>query len=160
MDPTTNQYIDSQHPNFKQLNKLLKVSISRSSPSGNDGHGTINTSNLHGTPQLNEEEMNKLYEKPTYMRTLGDDAVQQLLQKKDRRGRPRKFPVEQTGVTIKGIRVNGTLKQRRKKEDEMFHSQLGRVVKRERGRPKKNQNDPVVNLSNQLKDGTDMSGMY
>ena len=88
--------------------------------------------------------------------------MQNLLQKKDRRGRPRKFPVEQTGVTIKGVRVNGTMKQRRKKDDDMYHSQLGRVVKRERGRPKKVQPSQaeaaVVNLNSQLKE-SEMGGL-
>jgi len=71
------------------------------------------------------------------MRTLEDEAVQQLLQKKDRRGRPRKFPIEETGLTIKGIRVNGTVKQRKKKDTEIYHSNGQRIAKRERGRPRK-----------------------
>ena len=69
-------------------------------------------------PNLNQNDNNdgnngipaglsKLFEQPPSMRNLGDEAVQQLLKKKDRRGRPRKFPVEETGVTIKGIRING-----------------------------------------------------
>lgn len=151
LDPTTNLYIDSQHPNFKQLNKLLRENESRAASPPN------NTIQQHAPP--NEEEMNKLFDKPTYLRTLGDGAVQDLLQKKDRRGRPRKFPVEQTGLTIKGIRVNGTMKQRRKKDEELFHSQLGRVAKRERGRPKKVQQDAVLNMNPELKDGGDLSGL-
>lgn len=126
LDPITNQYIDSTHPNFKYLNKMAKSSSAPSKP----------RMSLVPVQSEIDGDITKLYDKPTYLRTLEDDAVQQLLQKKDKRGRPRKFPIEQTGLTIKGIRVNGTAKQRKKKNSEL-HSDSQRVAKRERGRPKK-----------------------
>lgn len=129
LDPLTNQYIDSTHPNFKQLNKLVKTSSTVAS--------TPTHISLTSLPSDTDGGITRLYDQPTYMRTLEDEAVQQLLQKKDRRGRPRKFPIEQTGLTIKGIRVNGTVKQRKKKEAELFHSNGQRIAKRERGRPRK-----------------------
>lgn len=109
LDPSTNKYIDSTHENFKQLNKLIKSSAEPNGllPSGAFG--------LLGNPEL-DSSLSKLYQQPAYLRTLDDDAVQQLLKKKDKRGRPRKFPVEQTGLTIKGIRVNGNMKPKRLKE--------------------------------------------
>lgn len=129
LDPLTNQYIDSTHPNFKQLNKLVKTSSTVAS--------TPPHISLTALPSDTDGGITKLYDQPTYMRTLEDKAVQQLLQKKDKRGRPRKFPIEQTGLTIKGIRVNGTAKQRKKKAAELFHSNGQRIAKRERGRPRK-----------------------
>jgi predicted type IV restriction endonuclease len=107
-DSSLNEYIDSSHPNFKQLNKELKnleriqmlthiLDADESFESENPG---------------NNDSIAKLHHQPTYLRKLDDDAVKQLMQKKDRRGRPRKFPVEQTGLTIKGIRVNGNRKKK------------------------------------------------
>lgn len=99
LDPSTNEYITSSHPNFKHLNKLLKEAESNQNGS--------TESNI-----LKDETISKLNDQPTYLRKLDDDAVKQLLTKKDRRGRPRKFPVEQTGLTIRGIRVNGVKKKK------------------------------------------------
>lgn len=99
LDPSTNEYINSLHPNFKQLNKELKES-------------ELQQSGMAEHSIFKDEQISKLNDQPTYLRNLDDDAVKQLLQKKDRRGRPRKFPVEQTGITIKGIRVNGNKKKK------------------------------------------------
>ncbi|KAK6465212.1 hypothetical protein DFJ63DRAFT_316448 [Scheffersomyces coipomensis] len=139
LDPETNQYIDSHHPRFKQLNKNLKITTAELAQSSalTDHHYSIGTNQTtinpsattttapiqvslpiqgisNGKPPKPEKELtpdlSRLFEQPTYLRTLSDPSVQNLIQKKDRRGRPRKFPVEQTGVTIKGIRVNGSIK--------------------------------------------------
>lgn len=104
-DPTTNEYIDSSHPNYKHLNKTLKESIP---------NNTSSTVNPKTQGAKDDSVLSKFYDKPTYMRKLEDDAVQELLLKKDKRGRPRKFPIEQTGLTIKGIRVNGVSKHKKK----------------------------------------------
>jgi hypothetical protein len=53
---------------------------------------------------------------------MDDEAVKELLKRKDRRGRPRKFPIEETGLTIKGIRVNGVTKNRKAKSGNMYAS--------------------------------------
>ncbi|CCE73243.1 Piso0_000272 [Millerozyma farinosa CBS 7064] len=127
LDPISNQYIDSSHPNFKQLNKLLKSS---SPPVTSQSH----SSQAHiGS----ENGLSKLYDQPTYLRALDDDSVQELLRKKDKRGRPRKFPMEQTGLTIKGIRVNGTIKQKKRKDSIVIDANGQRIAKKERGRPRK-----------------------
>lgn len=117
-DPLTNRYIDSSHPSFKQLNKLLKCAL----PNEDDPNVRVAGSAKHE-------------DHPRNLRLLEDEAVQELILKKDRRGRPRKFPIEETGLTIKGIRVNGVIKHRKRKS----HSEAldGKSVKRERGRPKK-----------------------
>lgn len=103
LDPETNEYIDLSHPNFKHLNRVLK---DLSSPSASSTSSYESRVSSRHSPR--EGNMGKLYDQPTYLRKFEDEAVQQLLLKKDKRGRPRKFPVEQTGVTIKGIRVNGS----------------------------------------------------
>ncbi|CUM46835.1 unnamed protein product [Debaryomyces fabryi] len=139
LDPHTNQYIDSTHPNFKQLNKLVKSSSTVSS--------TPSIVSQNALASDADGGITKLYDQPTSMRTLEDEAVQQLLQKKDRRGRPRKFPIEETGLTIKGIRVNGTVKQRKKKDTEIYHSNGQRIAKRERGRPRKTLISPASPIS-------------
>lgn len=99
LDPSTKQYIDSSHPRFKQLNKLLKESSSPSTPNS-DGH-----------------ESGKTVTHVTHLSEMDEEEVKELLKRKDRRGRPRKFPIEETGLTIKGIRVNGATKNRRVKTD-------------------------------------------
>ncbi|CUM66325.1 uncharacterized protein PRCAT00003987001 [Priceomyces carsonii] len=126
LDASTNEYIDSTHPHFKQLNKLLR----ESSPSTSQVKGaSTKLYSARGDGHTN------LYDQPISMRTLEDEEVKKLLQKKDRRGRPRKFPVEQTGLTIKGIRVNGILKQKKRIRDNLGSGAV--AVKKERGRPKK-----------------------
>lgn len=121
LDPSTNDYIDSSHPSFKQLNKALKESFSASNRFDEAGNplspGAAAAAAASGKSRINEQDVtiNKLFDQPTYLRSFEDDAVQELLQKKDKRGRPRKFPIEQTGVTIKGIRVNGNSKHKVKK---------------------------------------------
>ncbi|KAM9932504.1 hypothetical protein OXX80_007870, partial [Metschnikowia pulcherrima] len=67
--------------------------------------------------------------------SLNDEEMRQLLSSKDRRGRPRKFPVEQTGITIKGVRVAGSLKGRKKESPVLFDA-VNQVQKKKRGRPK------------------------
>lgn len=121
LDPATNLYIDSSHENYKRLNKLLKESSTSPKTSPID-------------PQ-----MGKLVTRGTNFGSLNDVAVKQLLEQKDRRGRPRKFPIEQTGITIKGIRVNGILKSRKKTPVATGDDQ---APKRKRGRPKREQ--PVL----------------
>ncbi|OBA23883.1 hypothetical protein METBIDRAFT_30257 [Metschnikowia bicuspidata var. bicuspidata NRRL YB-4993] len=113
LDPTTNQYIDSSHANFKKLNKLLKES------SG------IAVKQAH-SPMENGINLD----------SLNDQEMKQLLELKDRRGRPRKFPVEQTGITIKGVRVNGTMKGKRKDLVASLNDS-DKVQKKRRGRPKR-----------------------
>ena len=127
LDPVSNQYIDSSHPNFKQLNKLIKESMPE--------EAQLQTTTPPSWPNEGGEGMSKLYDQPAHMRTLNDQAVRQLMQKKDNRGRPRKFPVEHTGLTIKGVRVNGTVKPPKKKKSVDMDGQ--KVAKRERGRPRK-----------------------
>lgn len=90
LDPATNTYIDLLHPNFKQLNKQLKP-VQTKEYRLEDGRTQV---------------------APTALRLFDDAAVRLLLKKKDRRGRPRKFPIEQTGVTIKGVRINGSKKRK------------------------------------------------
>lgn len=125
MDPSTNEYIDSSHENFKLLNKLIKSSTNPHVLLASGSFGPLGNSEL-------DSSLSKLYQQPAYLRTLDDDAVQQLLKKKDKRGRPRKFPVEQTGLTIKGIRVNGNMKNKRPKEISLEDGKINK-----RGRPRK-----------------------
>lgn len=110
LDPSTNQYIDSSHENFKKLNKILKQAM-ESADAKDSG-----------------------YAKSTKLDIMNDQALKQLLELKDRRGRPRKFPIEQTGLTIKGIRVNGTMKGRKKVT---LVLDPNNVHKKKRGRPKR-----------------------
>lgn len=97
LDPSTNEYIDSSHENYKRLNKILLKESTESEKS-------------HGF----EKDVALLVAQGANLGSLNDQTVKQLLEHKDRRGRPRKFPIEQTGVTIKGIRVNGSSRTRRK----------------------------------------------
>lgn len=120
LDPETNQFIDSSHEHYKRLNKLLK-----------ERSATVKPSSL-------DSEVGKFIQKGTNFGSLDDQAVKQLLEQKDRRGRPRKFPIEQTGVTIKGIRVNGTLKVRKKSSTSTSPSP-DQGIKKKRGRPKRDQ---------------------
>jgi len=119
LDPETNQYIDSSHEHYKRLNRMLKES-------SNPPKATVLS-----------ELVGKIVSTGTNFDSLNDQTVKQLLEQKDRRGRPRKFPIEQTGVTIKGIRVNGTLKSR-KKRSESASPEEG-VQKKKRGRPRREQ---------------------
>lgn len=143
LDPETNTYIDSTHPNFKHLNKVLKDATDGGLSKAHQKElkqqrkqlqqqqaqqqaqaqaqaqqaqqqqqpkkrgRKPNSAKAHIDNEGIPASLSKLFEQPPSMRNLGDEAVQQLLKKKDRRGRPRKFPVEETGVTIKGIRING-----------------------------------------------------
>lgn len=113
LDPSTNEYIDSTHPNFKALNRVFKKSTKRKNRTSNP-QVSVPNSLPNAQPDYESEEaqharkMARLQDKPPYLRSLEDETVKNLIKKKDRRGRPRKFPVEQTGITIKGIRVNGT----------------------------------------------------
>lgn len=116
LDPSTNQYIDSSHENYKRLNRIHKESMDAANKSDAK----------EGTPGF--------IAKGTSLGSLNDQAVKQLLEKKDRRGRPRKFPIEQTGVTIKGVRVNGTLKRRKPSTPTL---EADGITKRKRGRPKR-----------------------
>lgn len=94
LDPSTNTMIDSTHPNFKQLNKALK--------DGNiDQDVRSNGNNV-------TNDMSVLLNSSGTVDGFNDSELKELLKKKDRRGRPRKFPVEETGVTIKGVRINGS----------------------------------------------------
>ncbi|EDK40990.2 hypothetical protein PGUG_05088 [Meyerozyma guilliermondii ATCC 6260] len=104
LDPSTKSYIDSSHPRFKQLNKILKESSNPSTPNSSLGH-------------MNGQEGSRQLTQVTHLRDMDDEAVKELLKRKDRRGRPRKFPIEETGLTIKGIRVNGVAKNRKAKSD-------------------------------------------
>ncbi|GEQ66578.1 hypothetical protein JCM33374_g241 [Metschnikowia sp. JCM 33374] len=113
LDPTTNQYIDSSHENFKKLNKLLKQS-------------TDVTVKQAQSPMENGLKFD----------ALNDQEMKQLLDSKDRRGRPRKFPVEQTGITIKGVRVSGTMKGKRKASPVSLDAS-DKIQKKRRGRPKR-----------------------
>lgn len=92
LDPSTNTYIDLSHPNFKQLNKQLKPMAHQYRLDD-------------GTTQLTSATN-------AVLRSYDQNEVQLLLQKKDRRGRPRKFPIEETGLTIKGVRINGAKKRK------------------------------------------------
>ncbi|OVF04689.1 hypothetical protein A9F13_26g00429 [Clavispora lusitaniae] len=123
LDPSTNQYIDSSHENYKRLNRLHKESI--------EAAGERNTPKDSATDFI---------AKGTNLGSLNDQAVKQLLEKKDRRGRPRKFPIEQTGVTIKGVRVNGSLKRRKPSSPSLDAD----GNKRKRGRPKREPETPEL----------------
>lgn len=116
LDPSTNQYIDSSHENYKKLNKLLKESMAKASPAS---------------------EKESIVEKGTSFDLLNDQDVKQLLELKDRRGRPRKFPIELTGVTIKGVRVNGS---KARSKSVSSPSPAVEKVKKKRGRPKREGN--------------------
>lgn len=111
LDPSTNLYIDSSHVNFKKLNKLLKQNTD----------GSIK--------QASPMESGLRFD------SLNDQEMKQLLELKDRRGRPRKFPVEQTGITIKGVRVSGSMKAR-KKQMPVTTDPSNKVEKKKRGRPR------------------------
>lgn len=93
MDPATNSYIDLSHPHFKVLNKQLKPLLAK--------EYQMEDGSTHMTSQTH-----------SVLKCYDQDQVKELLQKKDRRGRPRKFPIELTGVTIKGIRINGAKKRK------------------------------------------------
>lgn len=101
LDPTSKEYIDSSHPRFKQLNKMLKESANASGPESGPGQ-------VGGSKPPNQV---------THLRDMDEEEVKELLKRKDRRGRPRKFPIEETGLTIKGIRVNGSSKNRKAKAE-------------------------------------------
>lgn len=113
LDPSSNQYIDSSHENFKKLNRLLKQ------------NADVTVKQAHSAMENNLK-----------FDSLNDQEMKQLLELKDRRGRPRKFPVEQTGITIKGVRVNGTIKGKRKESPVPLDSE-DKVQKKRRGRPKR-----------------------
>lgn len=116
LDPETNVYIDSSHGKFKKLNKLLKESAQAQKPAESASDGS-------------------LMSKGSNIETIKDDVLKDLLKKKDKRGRPRKFPIEETGVTIKGIRVNGSLKARKKAS--ALRAKDSKIEKKKRGRPRK-----------------------
>lgn len=120
LDPETNEFIDSSHEHYKRLNKLLMQTTA---------------------DKTSTTDMGKLIQKGSNFDNLNDQTVKQLLEQKDRRGRPRKFPIEQTGVTIRGIRVNGTLKAR-KKPSLTAYALPDQAVKKKRGRPRRQQPAP------------------
>ncbi|CAX45638.1 conserved hypothetical protein [Candida dubliniensis CD36] len=95
LDPSTNTMIDSTHPNFKQLNKALKDGNIDQDVRSNGSSTTIS-------------DMSVLLNSSGTVDGFNDLELKELLKKKDRRGRPRKFTVEETGVTIKGVRINGS----------------------------------------------------
>lgn len=111
LDPSTNLYIDSLHANFKKLNKILKRNMEATAKTD---HGFLE----HGGR----------------LDTMNDQALQRLIDSKDRRGRPRKFPIEETGITVRGVRVSGTMKRRTATP---LPAGEEAKVKRKRGRPKR-----------------------
>ncbi|PVH17927.1 uncharacterized protein CXQ87_000828 [Candidozyma duobushaemuli] len=122
LDPATNEFIDSSHENFKRLNKLLKESTKTTSK------------------KLGDAEQHVGIVKGTSLKSLNDVAVQQLLEKKDKRGRPRKFPIEKTGLTIRGVRVSGTGRGPSEKAQvtaSNVAADTDKVSKKKRGRPKR-----------------------
>lgn len=110
LDPTLNQYIDSNHPNYKALKLQLKR--------GENGVISTYLERNESSYKLKEYDV---------------DEADKLLQKKDKRGRPRKFAIEETGITVKGVRIGGLKHKRKKIVDNSDPS----VIKRPRGRPKK-----------------------
>lgn len=170
LDPATNTMIDSTHPNFKQLNKILRESegkaVAASPAVAKNGapqepqheymphyneNMTIHPLQQHlhhqqqqhlqhqqQQQQLQQQQQQQFQQQQKQQKKqrklklkqkrqqqpqqeqrqeqnvpsanglagLGDLDFQQLLKKKDKRGRPRKFPVEQTGITIKGVKIN------------------------------------------------------
>lgn len=127
LDPATNDFIDSSHENFKRLNKLLK--------------STTKTK----LKKLGDAEQHIGIVKGTSLKSLNDVAVQQLLEKKDKRGRPRKFPIEKTGLTIRGVRVSGTGRGPSEKRlpvaTTVLTAEMDKVTKRKRGRPKREESE-------------------
>lgn len=125
LDPSTNEFIDSSHENYKRLNRMLKSSTSVAQPGDEDKEKYIGLV------------------KGTSLNSLNDIALQQLLEKKDKRGRPRKFPIEKTGLTIRGIRVSGTGRATSSKTLDAVGDQ-DKVAKRKRGRPKREETEPAI----------------
>lgn len=127
LDPVTNVFIDSSHENFKRLNKLLK--------------STTKTK----LKTLGDAEQHIGIVKGTSLKSLNDVAVQQLLEKKDKRGRPRKFPIEKTGLTIRGVRVSGSGRGPSEKcqpvTATVLTADIEKVTKRKRGRPKREETE-------------------
>ncbi|PYD24022.1 hypothetical protein DND58_29040, partial [Pseudomonas syringae pv. pisi] len=79
------------------------------------------------------------------LKSLNDLAVQQLLEKKDKRGRPRKFPIEKTGLTIRGVRVSGTGRASTTQKVQLPVVAVDdKVNKKRRGRPKREGNEDAV----------------
>lgn len=149
-DASLKKYIDSLHPNFKELNKIAKseaaAAAAAAGAKGEDGFDEVtgrpkkSKRDGEGSPGMGailadaaplvRAGLERLCDQPPYLRSLEDDAVKQLIQKKDRRGRPRKFPIEETGITIKGIRVNGRGKLNRQSTENpknIKHTEISHV---------------------------------
>lgn len=124
-DPSINQYIDSSHANYKSLKKQLKDSGAGSPLSENYLERSLNSNN---PPSGDSNGSHSSYLTPHEFNEL---EIQNLLQKKDRRGRPRKFGFEETGITVKGVKVGGIKKKKLPKVSD------DSVVKKARGRPRK-----------------------
>ncbi|EGV61933.1 hypothetical protein PSN45_000629 [Yamadazyma tenuis] len=110
LDPTLNSYIDSSHPNYKALRTQMKRE-----------DGPVLSSYV--------DKSQSAY----LLREYDASEASKLLQKKDKRGRPRKFAVEETGITVKGVRIGG-MKHKRKKS---VTNPVPNQMKRPRGRPRK-----------------------
>ena len=124
LDPSTNEFIDSSHENFKRLNKLLKSSTKTT------------------LEKIGDSEKHVGIVKGTSLKSLNDVAVQQLLEKKDKRGRPRKFPIEKTGLTIRGVRVSGSGRGPIAEKTLLpTVVENDKVSKKKRGRPKREGTD-------------------
>lgn len=146
-DPSTQQYVDSAHPNYKDLNKLLKQSmlslkaLNSGAYNGNDGE--VTSSELHAP--IPPDIVRRIISQPLYSRRIDDEAVRQLIRRRDRRGRPRKYTEEETGVTIRGIRVNGLFQNEvNKLIREMTAAKLRSTIKKHQERPNKTIFDPAT----------------
>lgn len=124
-DASINQYIDSSHPNYKSVKQQLKNNSNGNELDGSYLGKSITTSNNPGNSHATHHS--------TYLipHEFNELEVQNLLRKKDRRGRPRKFGFEETGITVKGVKVGGIKKKRQPKTSDES------VVKKARGRPRK-----------------------
>lgn len=111
-DSNTNEYMDSTHPNYKQLKKELESS------------GKL-TDEFLSTYLIKKASAGS-----ATSREYNEADIRDLMRKKDKRGRPRKFPIEETGMTVKGVRVDGIKKQKGK-------PRATGNSKRPRGRPRK-----------------------
>lgn len=109
LDPSTNTMIDSTHPNFKMLNKAMREG--NNFEESTNGH--VNSTNTNVNTNTNSSsntnaDLSGLFNASNTIGNFNDVELKELLKKKDRRGRPRKFAIEETGVTIKGVRINGS----------------------------------------------------
>ena len=92
--------IDSTHPNFKLLNKAIRDG-NNYDDSRNGQSPSSSTSNATNT----NTDISGLFSSSNTIGNFNDTELKELLKKKDRRGRPRKFAIEETGVTIKGLEL-------------------------------------------------------